>query len=51
VEGRRHVIVEAAMFIEGNEEEGLLPLRGGSKGFVDIFVESFTEGNVLKNFW
>lgn len=40
------VVEESTGLVEGDKEEGLLPLRASADGIVDLLQENFTEGNV-----
>lgn len=40
------VVEESTGLIEGDEEKGLLPLRTGADGIVDLLQENLTEGDV-----
>lgn len=42
----RNMVVESTCLIEGDEEKGLLPLRAGADGIVDLLQENLTEGDV-----
>lgn len=44
--GRGNVIEESTSLIEGDEEKGLVPLRTGADGVVDLLDEHLTVGDV-----
>lgn len=48
VQRSRHVIIETAVLIEGNDKEGLFPLRRRTKGLVYILVKLLTKSNILE---
>lgn len=37
--------MEAAGFVEGQDEQGLFPLGAGTEGFIDLFDEHFAGGD------
>lgn len=39
------MIVEAAGLVEGDDEEHVVPLRGGANGVVDLLEENLSGGN------
>jgi hypothetical protein len=41
--GRRDVVSEAAVLVEGEDEEGRVPLRGGAESLADALDEGFAE--------
>lgn len=42
---RRDVVVETTSLVEGQDEEGFVPLGAGAEGIIDVFDELFTVGD------